>query len=126
MSKLQQVRGFAANDLGVGAPGVTGVSLATMGGIGNTLAAMAPTDSAPGILAFQPKDKDSQLADIVTIGYGTVGGVLAAIGQPEPLLELATNDDRVSLVTDDSGRLWVGLPDAACRETTEIFVLDRK
>lgn len=122
----QELRAYAAANTTVGGGEVDGVPLATLDGFGDALAAMAPTDTAPGIVAFQPNDGVGVHQDVVAIGYEIAGGVIAPVGQPSPMLELTTADDNVTLVTDGAGRLWVGIANAEGGDGSVFFVLDRK
>lgn len=118
----QEARGFAAAKVSRGAPATPGDTLFTLPGFGMSLAALAPADTAPGVLAFQPSDAMTGGLDVIGQRYSAAGGAITAGGAPEPLLKLAKLGTSIVLMTDDQGRLWAGGPGAS---GTRFVVLDR-
>ena len=49
----------------------------------------------------------------IAVAYEVNGGAIVALGETERLLDLPVDDAPVSVVNDDEGRLWVGVPQAS-------------
>jgi hypothetical protein len=121
----QEVRAFAADDIGVGDPAVVGTPLATLSGSGDAMAAMAPAGAAPGLVLLQPNDATTFAhGDVVAIEYVENGSAIAPQGTPGPALTLTTADTNLTLMTDPDGRLWVGATNPAGGST--FYVIRRK
>jgi hypothetical protein len=118
----QEARGFGAAKIVSGQPATAGTTLFTIPGFGTSLAAITPTPSAPGLLVFQPFDATTFAADNVVEQSFTVSGDVAASGAPKTLLTLPATSAGVSVMTDDTDRLWVASTDAT---STTYVVLDR-
>jgi hypothetical protein len=110
-SSDQEARGFAATAIQRGAPPAAGDMLFKLPGYGMSLAALAPTEGGPGLLAFQPSDMSGAL-DIVEQKYSVTGGAIKPEGSVDVLLKLAKPGTSVALFSDDEGRLWAGCPDS--------------
>lgn len=105
----QELRAFDAAEIAPGAPAASGTTLATRDGYGDALAALAPEGTAPGLVVFQPNDAaDGAHGDVLGLEVTLDAGVFTA-SAPSTLLALVADDDNVTLMTDDEGRLWVGL-----------------
>lgn len=124
----QEGRAFAADAIAEGAPASEGDVLFTLGGFGQSLAALAPDAAAPGIVAFQPSDASSfEALDVLEIRYSVKDGHVTAESQPKPLLTFPKANTPVAMLTDPEGRLWVGVPvDDGGGATTTFVVLARK
>ncbi len=121
----QELRGYGAASVELGDPAVVGVTLATLDGYGDAMAAMAPSGAAPGLVLFQPNDAaTSAHLDVVAIEYTTPGGAVTAGGTPAAALTLTTADTNFTLMTDDLDRLWVGVPDGS--GGSRLYVVGRK
>jgi hypothetical protein len=126
LAGTQELRGFAAADIEAGDPPTAGVTLGTLDGFGDALAAVAPAGSDPGLVVMQPNDGTSFAhLDVVAIPYSIDAGAIVAAGGASTLLALATADTNVTLMTDDTGRLWVGAANAEGGMGSVFFVLDR-
>lgn len=120
----QEGRAFAASAVAKGAAATDGDVLFSLPGFGVSLAALAPADGAPGIVAFQPSDPMTfEALDVLQIRYAADGGAVTAEGAPSALLTLATANTPVAMLTDPEDRLWVGVPEGA---GTTFVVLGRK
>ena len=87
----QEARGYAAAQVARGAPAVTGATLFTVDGFSGSLAALAPTASAPGLVVFEPFDATTYFAlDVIEQAYTVTGDVVAASGTPTKLLTVPT------------------------------------
>jgi hypothetical protein len=98
-----------------------GTPLFQVPGYANSLAAVAPTSDADGIVVFQASvypDYD----DVVAQHYGVKGNAIEVKGTPAPLLKIATLKTQVQMVTDDQGRLWAGVPSDAEMKTTFVVI----
>lgn len=104
----QEARGFASSTIAHGGAAAMGDTLFTMGGFGSSLAAIAPDGAAKGILAFQPFDGTTfEALDVVALAYTATATAVTADGMPVKLLQLAAPGTALSLMTDDTERLWV-------------------
>ena len=120
----QEARGFAAGTIAEGAAATSGDELFTLPGFGVTLAAIAPSGSAPGIVAFQPSDGSTfEALDAVQIRFTVANDQVTVDGAPTELLKLATPNTPLSMLTDPQDRLWVGVPTGT---GTTFVVLGRK
>jgi hypothetical protein len=105
----QEARGYAAKSIARGAAATKGETLVKMPGFGSSLAAIAPTAAAPGIVLFQPSDATTfDALDVIAIRYENVGGTLAAKGMSATALTLATKKTPLAIFGDGQGRIWVG------------------
>jgi hypothetical protein len=120
----QEARGYAAAQIARGAPAVTGATLFTVDGYSGSLAALAPTAGAPGLVVFEPFDAATFFAlDVIQQGYTVTGDVVAASGTPATLLTVPTMMmTGPSFMTDATDRLWVAVTGTA---TTTYVVLQR-
>jgi hypothetical protein len=115
----QEARGFVSAKIARGAPPTAGVTIFSIPGFGSSLAAIAPTASAPGVLVFQPFDaKTYDALDVIAQRY-TAGADVAAMGQPATLLTGASKTSGLSFMTDGEDRLWV----AASTDTKTTYVV---
>ena len=120
----QLVHGYRAADLAAGGP-LDGVELADLEGFGDAFAAVPPAGDAPGLLVLQPNaGEDSFNQDVVAVEYSSAGGTLAA-GLTKTLLSIAEEDKNITLMTDDDGRLWVGVTTAGDTPSTTFYVMAR-
>jgi hypothetical protein len=104
----QEGRGFLASAVARGAAATAGVTLFSMDGFAGSLAALAPSAGAPGLVIFQPFDSMSfDALDVVGQKFTTSSG-LAAMGTPTKLLTVAPGQG-LSLLVDGSERLWVAV-----------------
>jgi hypothetical protein len=109
----QEARGYAAAQVKRGAPAVKGATLFTVNGYSGSLAALAPTSSAPGVVIFQPFDSTKGTAlDVIEQGYTVSGGaIVPASGMPTTLLHVPTGSmSGYPFFTDGTDRLWVAVP----------------
>jgi hypothetical protein len=116
----QQARGFARSDIQRGAPASMGAIFFTISGFGSALAAMAPSGTDPGVLAFQPSDGTTFLPlDVLEVTY------TAALvpDTPHTLLTLTSPGTALGMTSDDQGQIWVAGPRGA---KTAFVVLARK
>jgi len=121
----QELRAYASSDVEVGAPAIVGVTLATIAGYGDALAAVTPAGADPGIVLFQPNDADTSAhLDVTSVEYVKTGAAIAVQGTPTPALTLTTADTNLTLMTDPSGRVWVG--GSATGGGSTFYVLRRK
>ncbi len=124
----QEIRGFSAQSVSRGAKAVAGDALFKLPGFGSSLAALAPTATKPGIVAFQPSDGMTYAALDVVAQHFTVDGAGVhpsdPVDAPKALLTLAQAGTALALFTDDNGRLWVGAPKAG--GGTTFFVIARR
>lgn len=122
----QELRGFAATKIAPLATATPGVTLATIAGFGSELAAVAPKAALPGLVIFQPQMGAGLGQDVVVQRYTSDGTTLAVSGMTEAILQLATAGTNLTLMTDPTGRLWVGAKNVdAGASGTSFFVLDR-
>lgn len=117
-------RAFARDAVAKGATPTEGDTLFSLPGFGQSLAAIAPADSAPGIVAFQPSDGTTfEALDVLQIRFTVAGGTVTPDGDPTTLLTMATANTPVAMLTDPEDRLWVGVSTAT---GTTFVVLGRK
>lgn len=122
----QELRGFATNTIKPLAAPTPGVTLATIGGFGSELAAVAPAAALPGLVLFQPQMGAGLGQDVVVQRYTSDGTTLAVSGTAQTILKLATAGTNLTLMTDPQGRVWVGAKNVdAGASGTSFFVLDR-
>jgi hypothetical protein len=122
----QEARGFDAASIARGAAPTEGLKLFTIPGFGTNLAALAPTATAPGIVAYQPTNGTTFLPeDVLAQQYTATGGKLAAMGAPTTLLQAATMSAMLYVMVDDQDRLWVGTDKAAPTTGATYVVLAR-
>ena len=123
----QEARGFDAASIARGAAPTAGLKLFTIPGFGSNLAALAPTATAPGIVAYQPTNGTTFLPeDVLEQQYTVTGGKLAAMGVPKTLLQAATTSAMLYVMVDDEERLWVGTDKTAPATGATYVVLARK
>jgi hypothetical protein len=117
----QTLRAFAASTVAPGSGPTAGNALFTLGGFGSELAAMAIGTDA-GLVFFQPYDGTSYAPlDVVAQRYTVSGTSVTADGVPVPAVVLTAAGTETTLMTDDTGRLWIGVVTAA--GTSTFFVL---
>jgi hypothetical protein len=117
-------RAFAADAIAEGAPATTGDVLFTLNGFGQSLAALAPEATTPGIVAFQPSDSSTfEALDVLEIRYSVKDGKVTAESSPKPLLTFPAPNTAVAMLTDPEGHLWVGVPVQDGGKTTTTFVV---
>ena len=122
----QEARGFDAASIARGAAPTAGAKLFTIPGFGSSVAALAPTATAPGIVAYQPSDGMTFLPqDVLEQQYTVSGGKLAAMGVPTTLLKAATANALLYVIVDDQDRLWVGTDKVAPATGATYVVLQR-
>lgn len=120
----QTLRGFEASTIGAGTGATAGQELLTLPGYGSELAALSPDGSDSGLVFFQPFDGATYEAlDIIAVPY-TVSGTTVAPTTHGTALSMASANTPASLMTDDAGRLWVGLSSGAGQST--FYVLARR
>jgi hypothetical protein len=119
----QELRGYAAAAVAPGSPpSPDAPTMWTLEGFGTALAAVPPTSGESGIVLYQPFDPSSFAAlDLVGQRYKADA---TADGPYETAVTFVTDGTEVSLVSDTSGRVWMGVPDAGA-DTTVFYVLDR-
>jgi hypothetical protein len=107
----QEARGYTAAQVARGAPAAKGTTLFSIDGYSGSLAALAPTATAPGLVVFEPFDATSYFAlDVIEQVYSVTGGVVAASGAPTTLLTVPTMmTTGPSFITDEADRLWVAV-----------------
>lgn len=122
----QELRGFDVDDVQPKNPPVVGVTLATLPGYGDAMAAIVASGQNPGLLLFQGNDATTSAhLDVIGIPYAIENGVVVSAGQPTTVLTLADADKNLTLMTDDSGRIWVGATSETTPTDGVFFVLDR-
>ena len=122
----QEARGFDAASIARGSGPTDGVKLFTIPGFGTNLAALAPTATAAGIVAYQPTDGTTFLPeDVLEQKYTVTAGKLATMGIPTTLLKAATSSAFLYVMVDDQDRLWVGADKAAPATGATYVVLSR-
>ncbi|MEP7124630.1 MAG: hypothetical protein ABJE95_27120 [Byssovorax sp.] len=122
----QEARGFDAASIARGGSPTAGVKLFTIPGFGSNLAALAPTATAAGIVAYQPSDGTTFLPqDVLEQRYTVAGGKLAAMGAPTTMLQAATANALLYVIVDDQDRLWVGTDKVAPATGATYVVLAR-
>jgi len=125
----QVARAFASSTIAFGAAPTEGDALFEIAGFGLGLAAIAPTESAEGIVAFQPADAMTfEALDVLQIRYTATNDTVTAPEPPEVLFSLplqppATAKPSVGMLTDPLDHLWVGVPTAT---GTTFVVIARK
>jgi hypothetical protein len=122
MAPTNDARAFAASSVAPGAPPATATQLFATPGTADSLAALAPTATADGIVAFQGLDSSFLPEDVIAQHYTASSGTIAPKGMPATLLKLATMGTPVVLFTDDQPRLWVGVPDSGGTKTTFVVI----
>jgi hypothetical protein len=124
----QELRGFAASTIARGAGPASGDVVMALPGFGVSIAALAPTDAAPGLLAFQPSDPNTYEAlDVVEQRFTIDGATITPsdpTDAPKKLLHFTTANTPAHLVADGAGRLWMGVP--ASDTSTRFYVIARK
>ena len=119
----QSLRGFEASTVAPGTGSTTGDELFTMAGYGSELAAASDAGASAGTVYFQPYDSTTYEAlDVVAQRYTTGGSTVVPDGPYSTALTMVTANTPVALLTDEGGRLWVGIVTAAGQ--TSFFVLD--
>jgi hypothetical protein len=120
----QVARAFASATLAKGAAPTGGDVLFGLAGFGLGLAVIAPTDSAQGIVAFQPSDAMTfEALDVIELRYTATNDTVTAKTTPKTLFALPTPNTPVALLVDPQDRLWVGVPSAT---GTTFVVITRK
>ncbi len=105
----QEARGFDAASIARGAGPTAGVKLFSIDGYGANAAALAPTPTAPGIVAYQPSSGTTfKPEDLLEQQYTVTAGKLAAVGTPKAMIHPATADAFLYVMVDDHEHLWVG------------------
>ena len=109
-NKNQEARGFSASSVARESAATSGVTLFAMDGFAGSLAALAPSAGAPGLVVFQPFDSDTYSAlDVIEQKFTTTSG-LAATGTPSKLLTVPPAQSQgLSFLVDGSQRLWVAV-----------------
>ncbi len=121
----QSVRGFAAGLIAPGkAPMGGGFPVFSLAGGGQAMAAMPPRNGSDGYILFQPDTKDFVYLDPIVQRYAVPSDV-APKGTPKPALTLAKAGTEIRLMSDDQGRIWVGVVTDAMKGESAFFVLDR-
>ncbi len=118
----QEIRGFASTNIAEGQGATAGQVLLSTDGYGTALAAVAPKGPKPGLVVYQPQTgATGTYGNAIVVRYTVVGSTMAATA-PAPILELATADTPITLMTDDQDRVWVG---AAATQGAVFYVLAR-
>lgn len=121
----QTLRAFAATTVAPGAAATAGDELFTVSGFGSELAALSPDHASPGLVLFQPFNPSTfEALDVVAQPYAVADDTVAIAGDPSMALSLVTANTAVTLMTDDSSRLWVGVATGAGQST--FYVLGRR
>jgi hypothetical protein len=104
----QEARGYIASSVARGAAPVIGTTLFTVPGVGFSLAALAPSPTAPGVLLFQPIDTmNSDGLDVIEQAF-TTSTTLAASGTTSTLLTVVPSQaSQLAFMVDGSERVWV-------------------
>lgn len=109
----QETRGFSAATIGSDGAASGGDVLLDLEGFGMSLAAIAPTSTTSGLLAFQASDGATYEAlDVVAQRYTVADGEVvpaSPVDAPKTLLKITHADTAVRMFTDDQDRLWAGV-----------------
>lgn len=122
----QSLVGYGAGSIAPGVKPTGGATLATLDGSGTSLAALAPTASAAGVVFFQPAvmfvpgDVVAQRFEALDAKTLTAKGATAKAIVPK---KMGTD---VRLMVDGNGRLWVGLRTSTAMAESTFFALARK
>lgn len=101
----QELRGFERSTIARGTGPTSGTKIFSRGG---EYVSELVADGAA--VYFQSNDSMTYTAlDVQTIAYSKSGTTIAPVGEVKPFLQLAKPGTAVSLVRDDSGRIWVGM-----------------
>jgi len=120
----QSLRGFAATKVAPQAGPAAGDALWTIAGYGTELAAVSPDGASSGLVFYQPFDSSSYEAlNVVVQPYSATTNQITAAGSHSDGLTMTNTNTATKLMTDDDGRLWVGIGTAT--GVTTFFVLDR-
>jgi hypothetical protein len=123
---MQTLRGFDANEVGPMSAPSAGLAMSTIAGSGLSLAAMAPQGGEAGWVFFQVLDQNFTYSDPVAQRYDDNGNAISAVDATlTKALTMVTPGTEVTLMSDDQGRLWVGVADGAMATTSTLYVLDR-
>jgi hypothetical protein len=123
----QEARGFDAASIARGAAPTAGTKLFTIPGFGSSVAALAPTATAPGVVVYQPSSSTTFLPeDAIEQQYTVTGGKLAAMGVPTTLFQSAVPNAILYVMVDDQDRLWVGTDQASPATGATYVVVTRK
>jgi hypothetical protein len=121
----QSLRGFEAATVAPGTTATSGDVLFTIPGFGSQLAALSPHQGAPGLALFQPFDASTFAAlDVMAQPYTASGTQIVPTSSPVATLAMVVDNTPVTLMSDASGRLWVGVVGPA--QTTTFYVLERQ
>jgi hypothetical protein len=109
----QSLRGWTATAIGPGAPAAPGAELWNIAGFGSSLAAMAASDDADGLVFFQAQTFSNELVneDVLVQPFGLAGDSIVSTGPASVGIDFVDDNTEASLMTDDQGRLWVGVGD---------------
>jgi hypothetical protein len=118
---INDARGFAASAVAPGTKATAATPLFTSPNYSGSLAAMAPSPTADGILAFQASNFPSY-TDVMAQHYTVSGATLQSKGTLVTLLKVASVMTEVLLFTDSQGRLWAGVPDSTNTKTTFVVI----
>jgi len=120
----QALRGFSAAEIAPSASPAAGTEIFTTSGSGTALAALAPTDDAPGIVFLQTFNGQTFMAEnVMSHDYEVAQDAVAGSGSLSTALTMTTAGTSVNLMTDNQGRLWVAI-DSDTMEVT-FYVLGR-
>lgn len=114
----QEARSYPST-IGTTTTPIVGTSLFEIPGFGGAFAAVAPLGASPGLLVYQPNAPDFSLVTPLVQRYGASG---APVGEPEDFLTLEDDQTPLTFMTDDDGRLWVGVNEGAA---STFYVLAR-
>ncbi len=110
-SGTQEARGFTASTVARGQGATDGTKLFTLPGFGSSIAALAPTAKAAGVVIFQPFNPTTYEAeDVIAQAYSVASATLKAEGSPATFIKPAKSNTSLSLMRDADDRLWVGVP----------------
>ncbi|MCA9621594.1 MAG: hypothetical protein KC731_21375, partial [Myxococcales bacterium] len=110
LSGNQSLRGFAAASVAPGAIGATGTELWDIPGFGSSLAAVHLASDG-GWVFYQPQTfvTEVESGDVMGQRYGDGGGAVSPIGGLVPALTFVEANTEVTLMSDPTDRLWVGV-----------------
>jgi hypothetical protein len=99
----QELRGFERSTIARGAGPTSGTKIWSLDGYTSELVADGSA------VYFQAFDTTYTALDVQTIAYAKSGTTISPVGDVKTFLQLTKPGTTVSLVRDDSGRIWVGM-----------------
>jgi hypothetical protein len=99
----QELRGFERSTIARGAGPTSGTKIWSLDGYTSELVADGSA------VYFQAFDTSYTALDVQTIAYSKSGTTISPVGDVKTFLQLTKPGTTVSLVRDDTGRIWVGM-----------------